>query len=279
MKILYKQPDEARDAPLLSAFGVRNCYCKQLSTEKDVGRTLHAEHFHTDYEIHLVLQGKQRYQTETGVFSIEGGWFLLIPPRHRHAILWEDTDAIRYAFTFSLSENSPLSFGSACALKPFPIEMTALFFSIADERKKGLPLSEALIEGRVLECLLLLARKIGLMKGKGECPSPLTDARVSMALQFIEDNILSSPTIADVAAYCHMSTKQLARLFTDCELPPIATYVRERKIAHLQRLLADSSLSLRQISDKMGFSSEYAFHAFFKKYCGMPPGKYRKMIK
>jgi YesN/AraC family two-component response regulator len=46
----------------------------------------------------------------------------------------------------------------------------------------------------------------------------------------------------------------------------------------LSKLLSDSSLSLKQISEIMNFNNEYYFNAFFKKYSGMPPGEYRKML-
>ena len=45
----------------------------------------------------------------------------------------------------------------------------------------------------------------------------------------------------------------------------------------LEKLLADESFSLKQISEIMNFNNAYYFNAFFKKHSGMPPGEYRKM--
>ncbi|MBO5836623.1 MAG: helix-turn-helix domain-containing protein, partial [Oscillospiraceae bacterium] len=43
------------------------------------------------------------------------------------------------------------------------------------------------------------------------------------------------------------------------------------------KLLLESNLSLKEISQQLHFGSEHYLNAFFKKYAGMPPGAYRKM--
>ena len=46
----------------------------------------------------------------------------------------------------------------------------------------------------------------------------------------------------------------------------------------IEKLLSDPTLSLREISEIMGFNNEYYFSTFFKKHGGSPPGEYRRMI-
>ena len=47
---------------------------------------------------------------------------------------------------------------------------------------------------------------------------------------------------------------------------------------HIENLILDNTLTLRQISDRMNFRSEYYFCAFFKKNAGTSPGKYRQLM-
>lgn len=88
---------------------------------------------------------------------------------------------------------------------------------------------------------------------------------------------MSSPGVVDVATYCYLSTKQLTRIFQKYEGVTPGEYIIKRRIVKIESLLADASLSLKQVSMMMNFDNEYYFNAFFKKYSGMPPGEYRKM--
>ena len=101
---------------------------------------------------------------------------------------------------------------------------------------------------------------------------------LTIAKQYIADNIERPFLVSDLAGYCYLSTKQLTRIFNEYEGITPGEYIkRERGIA-VEKMLAESSFSLKQISEKMNFSNEYYFNEFFKKYSGMPPGEYRKMI-
>ena len=98
-----------------------------------------------------------------------------------------------------------------------------------------------------------------------------------MAKQYIEDNVELNPSVSDVAEYCHLSAKQLTRIFNGFEGISPGEYIIRARVSRIEALLSDRSLSLRQIGEIMSFNNEYYFNAFFKKYSGMPPGEYRKM--
>ena len=98
-----------------------------------------------------------------------------------------------------------------------------------------------------------------------------------MATQYIQDNIEQAPTVSEVAAYCGVSERQLSRIFAGEGQSP-AEIIRAQRVRRIEELLADPSLSLKDIGDRMGFSDEYYFNAFFKKYAGMTPGAYRKTM-
>ena len=56
-------------------------------------------------------------------------------------------------------------------------------------------------------------------------------------------------------------------------------YVMKRRIGEAQNLLADSTVSIGDIADHLGFSSICHLNTMFNKYVGMPPGKYRQSRK
>jgi YesN/AraC family two-component response regulator len=51
----------------------------------------------------------------------------------------------------------------------------------------------------------------------------------------------------------------------------------EKKISFAKKLLVDTSLSVKQISDKLCFSDEYYFSNIFKKKTGQTPSQYRSL--
>ena len=102
---------------------------------------------------------------------------------------------------------------------------------------------------------------------------------LTLAKQYIIDNIKEALKLSDVAAYCHLSNKQITRIFEIYENVAPAQYIRQQRIKVIEKTLLDSQQSLKEISEEFNFSSEYYFNAFFKKHTGMSPGEYKKMHK
>ena len=138
-------------------------------------------------------------------------------------------------------------------------------------------ISNTLIENIILEILVSLFRLSGI-KEKENRVGLDENVTISLAKQYIEDNIETALCVDDVAAYCYLSTKQLTRLFNRFEETSPGEYIIKRRVKRIEKLLSESSLSLKQISTMMNFDNEYYFNAFFKRHSGMPPGEYRKMF-
>ena len=56
----------------------------------------------------------------------------------------------------------------------------------------------------------------------------------------------------------------------------IAEHIRELRLAEAKRLLKETTLSVHEISDRVGFNDYNYFCRIFKKYIGTSAGKYRK---
>jgi len=105
-----------------------------------------------------------------------------------------------------------------------------------------------------------------------------TDIRLLKAKQFIADNMHSFLGCEDVAGYCYISVKQLNRIFLKYENTTLLAYIHAEKIRFAEAYLKEDRLSLKEISDRLGFSSVYYFSAFFTRHTGVAPGEYRKKI-
>lgn len=268
MKIIYKQPQEGS---VFHQFGIGNCCFKQLYFEKSAEDTSKREHHHTGYELHIIVNGYQLYKIGNDEYKVNGGEFLLIPQGIKHRAVGYAPKTSKISLTFETDKSLPVT------AKATPKAVTESIGYILEESKNRSTLSYQIIENRIFELLMVVLRQCGFTEDTIALPETREDARLSMAKQYIKDNIEYNLKVSDVAAYCYLSTKQLTRLFCDAGDITPARYIQKQKIHHIEKLLADAGMSLHDISDRMNFTSEYHFNSFFKKYAGMPPGEYRKM--
>ena len=106
----------------------------------------------------------------------------------------------------------------------------------------------------------------------------LEEVRLTLAKQYIGDNICNSISVDELADYCHIGKKQLTRIFLRGEGCTAAEYVRRARCLHIEKLLADPSQTLSGISEEMHFCNQYYFNTYFKRYSGMTPGAYRRSV-
>lgn len=283
MKILYRQP-ELQNRPadsLLYRCGIRQCYLKQLSAQQDTRTTTRKEHHHTGFELHIIINGCEIYESDGTVYHVQFGELLLIPPLVKHRVYIPSLDTNKNSVSFSVSEDSPLHPGIAvldrCVLLKTPPEIKEHLRFIQEEHQTNSLFSTILIENRILELLITIFRTCEISEPQASENDPECDIRITIAKQYVTDNLEQTISVPELAHYCHTSTKQLTRLFLQTEGVTPAAYIRAQRIHHIEELLAHSSLSLRQISDHMHFSSEYYFNAFFRHHAGMTPGTYRNM--
>ena len=272
MKILYKQSKEPQNNGL-SSFNIQNCHFKKIELDSDCKDTTKKTHHHTEFEFHIVTNGFQEYDVAGTTYQLESGSFLLIYPNIPHTVTFSKPHTQKYSITF----NRQAEVLRNCLFGTVTERIISNLDFISNEALLKREISPALIENSILEILVWVLRLSGA-KEKGTAQKQDENISVSLAKQYIEDNVELNPDVKDVAKYCYFSTKQLTRLFCRYEGLTPGEYIRKRRIARIEDLLKDDSFSLKKISEIMGFNNEYYFNTFFKKYSGLPPGEYRKMF-
>ncbi len=279
MKILYRQfPDDSA----LTEYGISELYFKKFHLQSDKDVISDKTHRHSEFELHLITNGCQYYEIEGKPAHVTGGSFLLIAPNVQHHAISFDENTEKYALTFQYAPCSyffdiptPFSY----ALHNIPTGAIKGLSVAEQELQRKTKLSQRLAENRLLEILTSVFRSIGLKETSKSVQNSPIPAVLSLAMRYIDDNIEFSPTVKEVASYCHLSERQLARVFLRYEAKTVFDFIRAKRIERIKELLKDSSLALSEISERMSFPSEYYFNQFFKSGYGMPPGAYRKSIK
>lgn len=87
---------------------------------------------------------------------------------------------------------------------------------------------------------------------------------------------LSLNSIADELA---MSSIYISRLYKQHTMIAITDVIQDVRMQKSKDLLLGSSLSVAEIAERTGFTSDSYFYRLFKKYNGITPNDYRKQLK
>lgn len=105
------------------------------------------------------------------------------------------------------------------------------------------------------------------------------DQMVSDAIHYINSNLHQKINLSELAAQYYLSYIQFSRRFKNATGATPQEYVAGLRLKKAQLLLEESTLSIKQIAQDCGFSSEYYFSNFFRSRCSLSPTNYRTMIK
>jgi AraC-like DNA-binding protein len=104
----------------------------------------------------------------------------------------------------------------------------------------------------------------------------LRDPGVARGLAAIHDACGEKWTIEALARKAGQSRAAFAERFHTLVGEPPMQYLFRRRMREASKLLRNNQASLAQIADAVGYGSEAAFSAAFKRYSGSPPGEYRR---
>lgn len=84
-----------------------------------------------------------------------------------------------------------------------------------------------------------------------------------------------SPSVAELAAACGLSTRQFFRRFQAATGRTLSSYSSERKIAHAKLQLRQARKAIKMIAWECGFDSAAAFSTAFRRATGVTPRQFR----
>jgi AraC family L-rhamnose operon transcriptional activator RhaR len=104
---------------------------------------------------------------------------------------------------------------------------------------------------------------------------------VRRAKQYIRDNLDGNLALPEVARQLNLSERHLSRLFASNILESYTEVVKRERIRAAEGLLLKSELPIKDIAERVGFSSVHYFTRIFAVVKGMPPAAFRdkKSIK
>ncbi|KYH46026.1 AraC family transcriptional regulator [Branchiibius sp. NY16-3462-2] len=130
---------------------------------------------------------------------------------------------------------------------------------------------------RLLDAVLVLALREWFATS-GSAPRwifALDDPALAPALHAMHTEPERAWTVATLAGLTHQSRSGFARRFTDTIGVPPLQYLADWRMSVAKEALRDTVDSVATIAGSVGYASEYAFAAAFKRHTGQAPGRWR----
>ncbi len=105
--------------------------------------------------------------------------------------------------------------------------------------------------------------------------SPPNEQLIREVEHYIEENILNSINISDIATHLDYNPFYLSRIFKKEKGISLSDYLNSAKIKKSVELITTTDIKIDELAEKMGYSSASSFLVFFKKHTKKTPNQLR----
>jgi AraC-like DNA-binding protein len=246
-------------------------------------------HFHLAPELFLQLSGWTDFRFPGAACRLRAGEALLVPPQLRHDETVGDdgrarTQRFRNLVIFSegmqlrchlAQEREPGRPGIAHLESRHHAQARPVHDWLCDAARLG----RGSVRGQAQARALVAAAVAGVLRALEEPddaaspPEPPLIARLRVLVQ----NQLGDPqlSVQRLAQQSGCSADHLAQLFRDVSGEHLLARINRLRVERAQRLLAETSLAVKEIAWACGFASPGYFIRVFRRHCGITPQAWR----
>jgi AraC-like DNA-binding protein len=242
-----------------------------------------------DHEILLIFSGKGDLLMPEGPVPFAAHDVLFIRPFVRHTFQGRgDVDHIAVHFDFSPRDVEP----DLSRRKPYAIELAGGV--VLPTKQQAVP------HGAVERSLSLVVKHfgrgtdMGRMRARGEllcaldallesqehrpAESSRHHARLERVVTLMNERIAGHLSARELEKASGLGSSQLHALFRHLTGYTPMEYMRRLRIEHARELLADPSLSIKEVAARTGFSEPNHFSRVFCRIDGVPPTAFREAV-
>ncbi|MEE0799886.1 MAG: AraC family transcriptional regulator [Gemmiger sp.] len=258
---------------------------------------MRSSHFHQEYEIYLLVQGRRQIFFDNRAYLAEAGSLILVDsgqihmshsvlndpdPAYERIILYLDRDKVRrYDEIFPelhLAEFLHSHYGIYALSAAQFSELCGTLRLIMREMEQPLPRSRTLVDLKILEFFIAFWREKTpvscLRDGGTDAPGKYT--AVYAAADYISDHFTAPLTLDELAARTYLSKFYLSRSFREVTGVGIRTYINLLRLQKARGLLLETALPVSAVAEAVGFESLSYFERIFKRHFGTAPAQFRK---
>lgn len=250
-----------------------------------------SKHFHPEYEIVFISNGRGKRHINEHVSYFEDGDLIFLGPDLPH---FGFTDEISEPHTQTVVQLKPDFLGEAFWKSP-EMGLCRLMFERAaqglsfygETRNKVGQLLVQLDSKRGLERLSVLLQALHLMANSKEFEilqtggfyAEITERerkRLNTIFSLTENKFREKINLEQIAGSVNMTVSAFCRYFKKLTGKTYTEFTNEFRINHACRLLTEEDLSIADTGFESGFANLSHFNRIFKKQTGLTPSQYRK---
>lgn len=107
----------------------------------------------------------------------------------------------------------------------------------------------------------------------------LTTEQLTIVDEYIHAHLDQKISLADLAAWLHLSVPHFERMFRAAAQCPPYRYVLEIRLERAKTLLKDTRLPLAEVAHQCGFSSQSHFTMHFTRHVGVTPARFARGVR
>ena len=239
---------------------------------------------HDFWELVYIVSGKAGITADDRIYTFSAGDLILHKPMEFHKIWSVDSTRLHiYIFSF-MASGGGMKKSENRTFKIAP-EKSSLLDRIMKSAKEAFVTKDGYIKGirsgeKVQVYFNLLELLLIEISGKAEI-SFREDANSKLfaeIIRILNDNIYENITVNFVAEQCFISTAKLKKLFNRYTGMGVMAYFTKLKIKKAMELLAEG-FSVREVSERLSYSSQFYLSQVFKKEMGISPSEYKRGCK
>lgn len=259
---------------------------------------MRCNHFHSEYEIYLLLRGKRRLFFGNRSYLMEAGTLALIDSNRIHMTcsVPEDADSHYERIILYLRREKVEEFDQSfpeLEMGTFFQQHNGIFVLSPQAQEQTMSMFQAVMreldgqqeKSRTLIDLEILRFFVQFWRGNRPANYLMDEQRsnrkgkyatVYAASDYISVHFREEITLERLAKEFYVSKSYLSRSFKEVVGFGFREYVNILRIQLALEMLGDTDLSISEISEAVGFESISYFGQVFQKHLAVSPSQYRK---
>lgn len=250
---------------------------KSIATKENYLKSRCTSHFHSFYEIDIVLEGKGTSICNGEAYTISRGMVTFLSPEGLHSfenkgVLHE----INIQFTHDAVDSDLISFINHVKRNVVYIDEQTLdnIYSLFCLLNNAYNISNLnAYTSKLLECIILCFKDKFISDTSYQTS---TSSSLQNAIIYIHSKFADDPKMWQVAKHLHLNENYFSQMFKKNVGMSYKEYLRKIKLEHAKKLLVYTNAPVTKIAYDSGYNSQSHFNRDFKSTYGISPIQMRK---
>lgn len=233
--------------------------------------------------VHLVLDGKGIYKTDSSIYHLSKGRFFIIFPEEQTFYQADKFDPWEYTWIGFNGRKAAQLLEVLGIDEKHPVGVIKDFETILMEADQNLQLSpfKEIDRMKMVGFLYKLFTHLETQTDDSMIAQPDEyNKQISYsheAIKLIRKNYQNEDfKIRDISKVMALNESYLSYIFRQVTGQTLHSYLVEFKIQKSRHLLETTDLTVKEISEKVGYKNPLSFTRVFKQIMNMPPTEYKK---